>query len=95
MVTGTVWRKAGRPDGHLCIGCLEARIGRQLCSRDFIEAPCNDHREPWYTERLRSRLRGPKAKLNVPDVSADELLSAWMTRFLKQELLTAEKRAAK
>ena len=30
-----IWRKAGNPDGCLCIGCLEVRIGRKLTPLDF------------------------------------------------------------
>jgi hypothetical protein len=28
-------------DGFLCIGCLEARIGRRLVPTDFTDAPAN------------------------------------------------------
>ena len=34
-VRNPVWRKAGNPDGCLCIGCLERRIGRRLTPKDF------------------------------------------------------------
>lgn len=45
MVQNSVWQKA-LPDGRqrrtmLCVGCLEARIGRQLVGADFIDAPIN------------------------------------------------------
>jgi hypothetical protein len=57
IVTAKVWRQAGAPDGCLCIGCLETRVGRQLGPKDFdrqhdyaAEYPC--------TARLRSRRTG-------------------------------------
>jgi hypothetical protein len=34
-VRGAVWIKAGMPDGCLCIGCLENRLGRRLKPKDF------------------------------------------------------------
>jgi len=43
MVHDHVWKRAGMaPNGGcLCIGCLEARLGRKLCYRDFTSASCN------------------------------------------------------
>lgn len=43
MVTEHVWRQTGlgTHDGMLCIGCLEARIGRRLVNVDFLHAPVN------------------------------------------------------
>jgi hypothetical protein len=41
MVHDHVWSAAGDPDGRLCIGCLEHRLGRKLCCGDFNDAPCN------------------------------------------------------
>jgi hypothetical protein len=37
MVRAAVWTTAGMHPfgGCLCIGCLERRIGRQLCAKDF------------------------------------------------------------
>ena len=35
MVHDTIWSRAGMKDGFLCIGCLEARIGRKLEPSDF------------------------------------------------------------
>ena len=34
-VTAKVWREAGDPEGCLCIGCLEVRLGRYLRPKDF------------------------------------------------------------
>jgi hypothetical protein len=54
MVRNAIWKAAGMaPDGgYLCIGCLEARLGRKLSARDF-KYPAVD---PWDTARLRRRL---------------------------------------
>jgi hypothetical protein len=35
MVHDHVWAEAGMDKGHLCIGCLETRLGRELASEDF------------------------------------------------------------
>lgn len=43
MVHDHVWYEAGMgPRGFLCVGCLEARLGRQLVPADFPEVSCND-----------------------------------------------------
>jgi hypothetical protein len=58
MLTDEVWNAAwptGR--GMLCIGCLEDRLGRQLTSDDFTDAPINQGYFG-YSERLRQRLAG-------------------------------------
>ncbi len=58
-----VWQLAGNPKGSLCIGCLEARIGRRTKPKDFprydphlqnIDAALNDPSSAC-TPRLRSR----------------------------------------
>lgn len=44
--------------GRLCIGCLEARLGRQLTAADFTDCPANDpahwhtYRSPRFIDRL-------------------------------------------
>lgn len=60
MVQDGVWSTA-LPDGRsrramLCIGCLEARLGRDLVGADFTEAPIN--RTPFldHSARLSSRI---------------------------------------
>jgi hypothetical protein len=58
LVKDSVWQCAGMGRGFLCIGCLEARLGRQLRPRDFTDAPINDPDDPWKTPRLLSRLIG-------------------------------------
>jgi hypothetical protein len=58
MVHNSLWRAAGMDVGILCIGCLEARIGRRLNPGDFTPARINDADDSWNTPRLASRLRG-------------------------------------
>jgi hypothetical protein len=58
MVHNSLWRAAGMDIGALCIGCLEARIGRRLRPSDFTPARINDPGDPWNTPRLADRLRG-------------------------------------
>jgi hypothetical protein len=46
-------------DGFLCIGCLEARIGRKLEPSDFANVYGSDPEYlPWNSARLKSRLTG-------------------------------------
>lgn len=64
MVTDKVWAAAGidRRGGMLCVGCLEARLGRRLTAADFTAVPVNDWRSgpfglPWHgSARLLNRL---------------------------------------
>lgn len=56
MVTDEVWLTAWpEKRGMLCIGCLEALLGRQLTSGDFTDAPINTGYFN-YSDRLRNRL---------------------------------------
>lgn len=67
QVTDALWAASGLgpDDGYLCIGCLEARLGRQLVAADFTDAPLNDlgivdvGRYAWSyrTPRLVARLK--------------------------------------
>jgi hypothetical protein len=42
VVRGDVWASAGMGErGILCVGCLEARLGRPLSANDFADAPVN------------------------------------------------------
>ncbi len=56
---GAVPEQKERGGVMLCIGCLESRIGRQLTSKDFTDAPLN--RDPKeiaiQSERLQNRLK--------------------------------------
>jgi hypothetical protein len=58
MVHAEVWAAARMPkQGFLCIGCLETRLGRQLCADDFTGYPVNNPRCRSHSQRLRDRLR--------------------------------------
>lgn len=59
MVTDEVWKDAGLGKGKLCIGCLEARLGRELHGADFTSANCNSHMSVLHkprSERMLDRL---------------------------------------
>ncbi len=58
MVTDEVWAAVRMGDGFLCVGCLEARLGRQLDQRDFTGAPVNSP-DPINSDRLNNRLTAP------------------------------------
>jgi len=47
---------ARRRRPFLCIGCLEARIGRRLTESDFKRVPINDPDDPDVSVRMRDRL---------------------------------------
>lgn len=61
MVTDHLWDQAthGGMDGHLCIGCLEHRLGRTLHADDFTDRHVNTtsqlRRSPQLAARLHSR----------------------------------------
>lgn len=56
MVHDAVWpADLGPGGGMLCVGCLEARLGRQLTSADFTAAVINDT-DSYISPRLRARL---------------------------------------
>jgi len=63
MVRPGLWRRAVRAAAprrcwrvrFLCVGCLEARLGRRLTGRDFTSARCNArHAGPRLADRLQS-----------------------------------------
>lgn len=57
MVTDEVWESAGLENGMVCIGCLEARVGRTLNANDFTDCVVNtDPTQYLKSERLASRL---------------------------------------
>jgi hypothetical protein len=62
-VKDKVWAAAGMGelDGSLCVGCIEARLGRRLRPKDF-DFKRSENRAPshWYTSRLAAR-RGDAA----------------------------------
>jgi hypothetical protein len=41
MVHDSVWKLAGMGPDMLCIGCLEARLGRKLEPHSFTDVLCN------------------------------------------------------
>lgn len=64
IVNDAIWESSGMSPGGgcLCIGCLEARIGRQLAAADFDDVLVNDLRISrgdkawsWRTDRLIER----------------------------------------
>jgi hypothetical protein len=58
MVKYDVWKQAtgDNPNGMLCIGCLEQRIGRHLQRSDFTEHMDNMSLFTGLSRRLRNRL---------------------------------------
>jgi hypothetical protein len=72
MVRDDLWERVwnGKRKPHheisgqevLCIGCLENRVGRQLCRDDFTDAPVNDpgdfqfHRSARLLDRLTAKV---------------------------------------
>lgn len=56
MVTDELWAAANKKKrGMLCIGCLEARLGRELTAEDFPPLPIN--RGVFYmSDRLKARI---------------------------------------
>lgn len=70
MVTDALWERAqaaGAVD-LLCIGCLEARLGRRLHAADFNEAPIN-RIVGWYASRKSPRLLDRLVSLDLVEVS--------------------------
>jgi hypothetical protein len=69
-VTDETWVATGLPlhtmeRGNLCVGCLEARLGRRLVPADFSDAKINDlnirdtdYAWSYRTPRLINRLGG-------------------------------------
>lgn len=53
-----VWKAAehAETDHMLCIGCLEARIGRKLVPADFTDAPINSPGRWPHSDRMKDRL---------------------------------------
>jgi hypothetical protein len=53
------WNTDGGMFDFLCIGCLEARLGRQLMADDFPDdVPMNFDSRDWRSERLQARTNG-------------------------------------
>lgn len=59
MVDDEVWEQVtDSSDGHLCVGCLESRLGRRLSAADFTDSPVNSSDELARSDRLRDRIAG-------------------------------------
>ena len=59
MLEDSIWQQATRsaPAHHLCVGCLEERLGRRLIPDDFnLAAPANATREEHLPDHLRAAL---------------------------------------
>jgi hypothetical protein len=58
MLTDATWAATGMGKrGHLCIACVEDRLGRLVTREDFTDAPINDlHEAGRRSERLIDRL---------------------------------------
>jgi hypothetical protein len=83
MLRREVWRginpptlAAPRSEGMLCIGCVEARLGRKLTYEDFLWAPINLHAVFNGSERLRDRM-GADGMIahGLADISLGDLAS--------------------
>jgi hypothetical protein len=76
MVHDRVWEEAwtGRlkpwhelpGQAVLCIGCLEQRLGRTLCARDFTDAMVNYLDKENISERMRRRLEATESRRLEP-----------------------------
>lgn len=56
MLVDSVWAQAhNSKTGMLCVGCVEARIGRRLCAADFNDSYLN--RDLNVSMRLLERMR--------------------------------------
>ena len=53
MVHKHIWDEHGASEDMLCIGCLEQRMGRELTSLDFTDAPVNS--DDSRSDRLMNR----------------------------------------
>lgn len=59
MVHNPIWEQAiEAADGHLCIGCLERRLGRTLSACDFADVEINTSAHLRRSRRLTARLTG-------------------------------------
>ena len=93
IVTDEVWAASAMTPtgGCLCVGCLEARLGRQLTPADFPDLPVNDltitdDRYAWSfrTPRLIARLSGQpgsgRAQPNNPPPERKPTMTDLQTR---------------
>jgi hypothetical protein len=107
MVNDAVWQQAwaGRLKPHhalpgqqiLCIGCLEARIGRRLWGADFPDVPVNDFLGEWYkSDRLLDRMGADKIQTMFHRARRDDDpgAKAWC-RWLTREVLPTIRRTGR
>lgn len=54
--------------GHLCIGCVETRLGRKLTAADFLDVPVNTDPDPRWARsaRLTERLNAGRPTTGAP-----------------------------
>lgn len=95
MVHDPIWQAAGKIRGYLCIGCLEARLGRQLTAADFTIAKINDlgysnieYAWSWRSDRAAQQARGGK-RVSGPRVRNADLRYNWAHRKERDRLLAA------
>ena len=56
MVNDDIWESHSNGDRYLCIGCLEARLGRKLFRQDFTNVPVGTEIDRDRSLRLQDRL---------------------------------------
>lgn len=69
MLQHDLWAQI-QPDriGHLCVGCVESRLGRTLTAADFLDVPLNTNPDPRRVRsaRLTERLNTENPAAHVP-----------------------------
>lgn len=79
MLHDDLWESvAGGYEGHLCIGCTEARLGRRLTPDDFTDAAVN----VWPRMRPDARADAPQSALLHFPLRDDDVPIYWSARFL-------------
>jgi hypothetical protein len=69
MVDDPVWQQAASDTtGHLCISCLEHRLGRTLTAADFTERNINTSAHLQRSPRLTARIQAQRA--HNPDMTS-------------------------
>jgi len=85
MIHDELWRSVVQDgEGFLCIGCVEAALGRQLVPGDFQSAPVNDWPRMKLGDRTRSVVNGTPG-FPIRDVDVPMF---WSARFLDRLGLT-------
>ena len=74
MLQHHLWAQI-HPDriGHLCVGCVESRLGRTLTAADFLDVPLNTDPNPRWVRsaRLTERLNTDNPAAHAPAGPAD------------------------